>query len=179
MSGPSLRAVVRGIAAAAAATVVVVLVYGSVQQTYRTAADDPQAQLATDAAIALRSGTPVSAVVPRDTVSLAQGLAPFVIVYDSANRPIAGSGFLDGALPVPPPGVLEQARRRGVNRVSWMPRRGIRMAAVLHGVDDASGRVVLAARSLREVEERESRLLVMSALAWGALLVASVLAVVL
>ena len=52
-------------------------------------------------------------------------------------------------------------------------------AAVLQRVDDSSRRVVLAARSLRPVEERTSRLLVMTALAWGALLVTSVIAALL
>jgi hypothetical protein len=82
-------------------------------------------------------------------------------------------------LPTPPDGVLEIARRQGANVVTWQPRPGVRIAAVFHDVNDGSGRVVLAGRSLREVEERESRLLVMSALAWGALLVTCVAAVVL
>jgi hypothetical protein len=136
-------------------------------------------QLAQDAAAQLRAGAPVGAVLPRDTVDLSFSLAPFVIVYDSGDRALAGSGRLEGALPVPPAGVLAQARHQGWHSVIWQPRRDVRIAAVLRGVDDASGRVVLAGRSLREVEERESRLLVMSALAWGALLVTSVAAAVL
>ena len=177
MPSPSLRSVFRAIAAAAAVTIAVAFVYAAVQQTYRCGADDPQLQLAADAAAALRAGAPVAAVVPAGTIDMAMSLAPIVIVYDAGDRPIAGSGRLGGVVPVPPHGVLERARREGANRVSWMPRRSVRMAAVLQRVDDSSGRVVMAARSLREVEEREARLGLMSALAWGALRGASVLAV--
>lgn len=179
MSSPALRTVFRAIAAAAAATVVVMFVYGAVQQTYRTAANDPQVQLAHDAAARLRGGAALATILPRDTVDMASGLAAFVVVYDAADRPIAGSGFLDGALPTPPRGVVELARRSGTNSVTWMPRRGVRVAAVLFRADESSGRVVLAARSLRETEERVSRLLVMVAVTWAALLVASVVAAVL
>lgn len=174
-----LRIILRAIAAAAAATIATMFVYAAVQQTYRSGANDPQVQLAQDAAAHLRAGAPVAAVLPRDTVDLTFSLAPFVIVYDTADRPLAGTGRLGGALPVPPSGVLALARQRGWHSVSWQPRRDVRIAAVLRGVDDQSGRVVLAGRSLREVEERESRLLVMAVLAWGALLVTSVVTAVL
>jgi hypothetical protein len=112
-------------------------------------------------------------------VALERGLRPFVIVYDAAGHPLGGSGTLAGALPSPPAGVLAVAREAGINRVTWQPQRGVRIASVLCRVDDRSGRVVLAGRSLREVEERESRLMLMATLAWAALLVASVAAAVL
>ena len=173
----SSRSVFRAIAAAAAATVATMFVYVAVQQTYRTAADDPQIQIAGDAAAALQAGADANRLVPAATVDLASSLAPFVIVFDAANRPVAGSGRLDGALPVPAAGVLDVARHDGGHRVTWMPRRGVRVATVLRAVGD--GRVVLAGRSLREVEERTSRLLLMAALAWGALLVTCVVAALL
>jgi len=179
MPRPSLRSLLRAIAAAAAATIVVMFIYAAVQQTYRSGANDPQVQLAQDAAERLRAGAVPMAVLPPDTIDLQWGLAPFVIVYDAQNLALAGSGRLDGAIPVPPEGVIERARTQGWNSVTWMPRRSVRVAAVLRAVDDRSGRVVLAARSLREVEERESRLLVMAALAWAGLLVASVAAALL
>ncbi len=179
MSHLPLRTILRAMAAAAAATVATMLVYAAVQQTYRSGANDPQVQLAQDAAAELRSGSSMSGVVPADTVDLTYSLAPFVIVYDAADHPLAGSGRLEGALPVPPPGVLALARNHGWHGVTWQPRRDVRIAAVLRGVGDASGRVVLAGRSLREVEQRESRLLLMCVLAWGALLLTCVAAAVL
>ncbi len=179
MNTPPLRKLLKAVLAAAAATIAVLYIHTGLQQTYRNAGDDPQLQLASDAASALRAGADVSTVLPAGTVDLATGLAPFVIAYDSANRPIAGTGRLEGILPTPPAGVLATARAAGSYRVTWRPRGGVRVAAVLQRVDDGSGRVVLAARSLRPVEERTSRLLVMTALAWGALLVTSVIAALL
>jgi len=174
----SLRTVFRAIAAAATATIAVMFVYAAVQQTYRSGANDPQVQLAGDAAAALSAGAPVPAVVASDPVDMGSSLAPFLIVYDSTDRAIAGSGRLNGALPAPPSGVLALARKGGWHSVTWQPSRNVRIAAVLRRADDASGRVVLAGRSMREVEERESRLLLMSVLVWGALLVTSILAAV-
>ena len=179
MTTPSLRRIAKAGFAAAAATIAVLYIYAAIQQTYRTAADDPQIQLADDAATALRAGAEVEAVIPAGAVDLATRLGVFVIVYDAANRPLAGSGRLAGVLPTPPAGVLAAARANGTHSVTWRPRPDVRVAAVLQRVDDGSGRVVLAARSLREVEERTSRLLVMSALAWGSLMLTSVLAVLL
>jgi hypothetical protein len=155
------------------------LVYAAVQQVYRTAADDPQVQLAVDAARALAAGAAPSAVVPADEVDPRASLAVFVAVYDATDRPLAASVRLDGIVPVPPAGVLARARAAGEYRVSWAPRPGVRVAAVLHRVDDRSGRVVFAGRSLREVEEREARLLALTALAWAALLVTAVAAALL
>jgi hypothetical protein len=175
----SLRAFARGLAAAAAATIVVVFVYAAVQQAYRTAADDPQAQWAGDAAAALAHGAAAATVVPATTVDPSSSLAPFIVVVGGDGRALAGSCRIGGAVPVPPAGVLARARADGEYRVTWRPPGGVRVAAVLHRVDDGSGRVVVAGRSLREVEERTSRLLAMSALAWAALLVSAVAAALL
>ena len=179
MSTPPLRTVLRSLAAAAAVTIATMYVYAAVQQTYRSGANDPQVQLAGDTAAALRAGVQPPVAIPPGTVDLTSSLASFVIVYDAANRPLAGSGSLEGSVPVPPAGVLALARQHGWHSITWMPRRRVRIAAVLRGVDDGSGRVVLAGRSLREVEERESRLLVMTALAWAGLLVTGIAATIL
>lgn len=179
MHTPPLRKIFKAMLAAAAATIAVVFIHAAVQQTYRNAGDDPQLQMAGDAANALRAGADAAGVIPAGVVDVATALGPFVIVYDSADHAIAGSGRLAGALPTPPAGVLALARANGSHRVTWRPLRGVRVAVVLQRVDDGSGRVVLAGRSLRSVEERTSRLLVMTALAWGALMVTSVLAALL
>src|SRR5437773_8788820 len=92
------RMILRAIAAAAAATIASMFVYAAVQQTYRSGANDPQVQLAQDATARLLAGAPTNTVLPRDTVDLSFSLAPFVIVYDAADRPVIGSGRLEGAL---------------------------------------------------------------------------------
>jgi hypothetical protein len=141
--------------------------YGAVQQLYRTGADDPQVQMARDVAAKLKDGYSSSNVVPRGEVDIATSLAPFVIVYDIANKPRSWSGTLDGEPPVPPVGVLDAARRRGENRVTWQPRPDVRIATVVVAVDAPRSRVVLAGRSLRETEERIASLGYMVIAAWG------------
>jgi hypothetical protein len=158
-------------------TVACGLAYVGIQQTYRNGADDPQVQLAEDAAARLAAGEAPGDVVPAGSVDLAHSLAPFVIVYDAQNEPVAGSGTLDAAPPVPPVGVLGAARKRGSNRVTWQPRPAVRIAS--YEVAASDGTVVLAGRSLREVERRVSQLTSMAAIAWllglAGLLVMSVL----
>jgi hypothetical protein len=139
------------------------LAYAVVQFDLRSGANDPQQQLAEDAAAGLDAGAPPSAVVAADTVDVSRSLAPFVLVFDPVGKVLAGNARLDGQVPVPPVGVLETARRDGRDAVTWQPREGIRIAAVAVGWKDGS---VLAGRSLRLVEGREDSALLLSFLAW-------------
>ncbi len=131
------------------------LVYVTVQQALRTGADDPQIQLAEDAALALEGGAPATSVIPAARVDAGRSLAPFVIVYDASGVPTAGNGTLNGRLPSPPAGVFQFVREHGEERVTWMPDRTVRFAAVVRLIPGNGGGFVLAARSLREVEGRE------------------------
>jgi hypothetical protein len=163
----STRAVLGGIrtlAAIAFATGIVLFGYVGIQQAHRTMANDPQIEIAEDAAAALRQGAAPAAVVPVRPVPLETSLAPFVIVVDRGNHPLAGNASLEGRIPVPPPGVLALARRNGEHTVTWQPRPGVRSATVLAAGPD--GMVVIAGRSLREVEHREQRLRVLALLTW-------------
>ncbi len=127
------------------------LVYLAVQQAQRAAANDPQIQMAEDAAAALEDGAGIDSIVPATPVDLSKSLAPFLVVYGRDGKPIAGSGVLDGQLPDYPPGALEIARSNGENRVTWQPKSDVRIASVV--VPYADG-YVMAGRSLREVEKR-------------------------
>jgi hypothetical protein len=149
------------------------LAYGEAQQVLRSAANDPQEQLAGDAARALDAGAaPATLVAPGSAAASAAGpgpvdvatsLAPFLVVYDSSGSVLATNGELDGVAPVPPAGVLATARSSGRDAVTWQPVGGARIAAVAIGW---SGGSVLAGRSLRLTEEREDRALAIAALAW-------------
>ena len=158
---------------AAVATVLCVLTYAAVQQGYRSGADDPQIQMAEDATRALESGATVESTLPTARVDLERGLSPFLIVYDSAARPIAGSGTLRGTLPSPPPGVFDVVRTKGEDVVTWQPERGVRIASVVRRSGAASAGFVLAGRSLRLVEDRERQLREMCAMALAVALVGS------
>ncbi len=171
------RAAAFFVPSAAVATITCGLAYAAVQQDLRLGADDPQIQLAEDAAAALDAGAVPASVVGATKVDVATSLAPFVVVFDDSGAVLATDGELDGNDPVPPLGVLESARLHPPDRVTWQPRPGVRVATVT--VPLGAG-TVLAGRSLREVERREDVVLVIAAGAWlvslGALAGASLLA---
>lgn len=131
------------------------LIYGAVQQSYRSSANDPQIQMALDARDALARGTPPSQLVPQNTIDMARSLAPYLIIYDTAGRPIASSVTLDGQTPTPPSGVFESTHSLQINKLTWMPQPGVRSAIVVVPYD---GGYVLAGRSLTVVEQREDNL---------------------
>ncbi len=152
------------------------LAYGLDQQNLRSSANDPQIQLAEDAAASLDAGAPATSVVPAtpQRVDIARSLAPFLIVYVLDGKPLASSGELDGTVPGPPPGVLASARN-AEDRVTWQPRSGVRIAAVVVAY---RGGTVLCGRSLRLVEERADDALRVTAVLWIGALVLTWLAMV-
>src|ERR1051326_7668674 len=116
---------------ASLATALSALVYLALQQQGRQMADEPQVQLARDAAAALAAGRPIESVVPVQQVDLGRSLAPFVMVLDDGGTVRATSGRMDGHVRVVPEGVLEHVRTSGEERVTWQPEPGIRMATVV------------------------------------------------
>jgi hypothetical protein len=155
--------------------VLVGMVYVAVQQNYREDANDPQIQLAEDTAAALNAGRPASGLVSGEDVDMGASLAPFVIITDQNRHVLASSGQLNGRVPLPPAGSFEQAAAgKGKytdtpheNRITWQPTAGVREAAVIVSYH---GGYVVAARSLREVEGRESQLTLYCAAALAVLL---------
>jgi hypothetical protein len=104
---------------------------------------------------------------------MARSLSPFLIVYDGQGRPIATQGLLAGQTPAPPRGVFDYVRQHGEERISWQPVlggvRGVRIAAVIQKVANASGSgaaYVLAGRNMREVEAREALVGQLATLTW-------------
>jgi hypothetical protein len=131
----------------------------------RTEANDPQVQMAEDAARQLAAGAKASAVVPRgEVVPIESSLAPWLAVYDAKGAPLLSSGSYAGTAPQLPGGVFGSARKPGGHRLSWQPRPGVRQALVVVAVPDAG--YVVAGRSLREVEARKQQVLELVLLAW-------------
>ncbi|HEX9115975.1 MAG TPA: hypothetical protein VGA61_07900 [Anaerolineae bacterium] len=149
------------------------LIYGVAQQVLRQDANDPQIQMAEDTAALLAQGQQPAPAAP---VDIATSLAPYLIVFDGQGRPVAGSARLHGNLPSVPEGVLDAARQRGENRVTWQPEPGVRSATVIVPVRGAG--YVLAGRSLREVEQRTDNLLLLAVAGALAILAATLVAVV-
>ena len=98
-----------------------------------------------------------------DDVDLAVSDAAFFVVYDSADRPVSGTGRLDGSLAAIPSGVLDQARRHGTNHVTWQTADGRRFATVEQRVGDT---VVLGGQSLAPTEARIDQLGLLILVAW-------------
>ena len=152
------------------------LVYLTVQQSLRMGANDPQIQMAEDAASSLNVGASLETVIPSIKVEIADSLAPFVIVFDKSGKVLASSATLHGAVPAYPAGVLDYVRQKGQDRVTWQPEVGVRMATVVVPYNNG---FVMAGRSLTEIEKRESQVESLSGSAmlgiWAATLIVIVL----
>lgn len=147
-------------------TVLALAIFAISQQVLRTQANDPQIQLATDAAARLESGAAVQEPLPSAPVNMARSLSPFLLVYDEQGKPVSGQAQLDGVVPAPPRGVFDFARQHGEDRITWKPVAGIRIAAVIERVGGPHPGFVLAGRSLREVEARTKQIWGIASLAW-------------
>jgi hypothetical protein len=143
------------------------LAYSVTQQALRHLADDPQQQIAEDAAAALAVGATPASLIPSSTIDIGQSLAPFAIVFDQSGDPIVGSGKLNGIIPVPPKGVFVSASQSGEDRITWQPEPGVRIAAIIvpYAASSGSG-FVLAGRSLREIELYENQTFLIAAATW-------------
>ena len=160
---------------AVVATVLAGSAFAIGQQLLRTGANDPQVQLAEDAAAQLQSGAAPSDVIPSATTEIATSLAPWVLVYGPDRKQLAGSARLDGKGVEYPTSVFDNAPAGGRrDEVTWQPRAGVRAASVVVGFN---GGWVVAGRSLRLVEEREDALGQLAIAGWLAALVATALAV--
>ena len=163
------------------------LVSMTVQQNYRQSLNDPQIQMAEDAAHALAAGEVPAGVVPRGPlIDLKNSLAPWIAVYDTNGAVLEASGQLNNAPPQPPKTLFNQSSWIGSKsydtpagaetRVTWESPDGVRQALVLVHLPD--GRFVAAGRNMSEVEARESDLSAVVFLAWivtlGALFILSV-----
>ncbi|MBI1793681.1 MAG: hypothetical protein HYR70_05775 [Chloroflexi bacterium] len=151
-----------------------VLVYAAVQQALRQGLNDPQVQMAEDAAYTLNNGATVDSIAFGNKVEMSRSLAPFLVVYDSSGKPVASSGVLKGQLPTVPDGVLDNAKQNGENRVTWQPDGDVRIATVIVPYQDG---YVLAGRNMREVEKRELQTEVFAGATWGLTLLASLVVI--
>ena len=168
----------------AAVTLSIGFAYVAAQQVYRMNANDPQVGMAEDAANALAHGAEVNTVVPAGSVEIDTSPSPYVIIYDSAGKPIAGNGALHGGAPVLPEGVLAAAHADGENRITWEPQDGVRQAIVVvpYSHSDTSGFTngyVMSGRSLSETEKNIGNLTYMAEIALVASLVITLILVAL
>jgi hypothetical protein len=146
-------------------------VYSEVQQDFRQSANDPQIQMAEDAAALIARGTQPN--FGADPVEISESLAPYMMIFDSNGNLTQSTATLDGHAPKLPNGVLDWARRNGEDRISWQPRPGVRSALVVVPVKGGAGGFVAVGRSMREVEKRIAFAMQGAVAAWVILLATS------
>ena len=134
-------------------TVISGTIYSSVQQVYRTGANDPQVQIARNINLKLQHGKSIENFFT-DTVYIAQSLSVFSSLYDPAGKLIRSSGYLRNKMPAVPEGVFEFAKKNGEYEVTWQPQPGVRMAMVIVRSTSFPVGFVACGRSLQQVEER-------------------------
>ncbi len=157
-------------------TFIFAAIYGAVQQDLRQTANDPQIQIAEDAAAALTAGQTPQSVLPLKKVDLAKSLAPYIILYHENGVPFAASGLISGYFPTLPSGVFAYVKGHGEDRFTWQPRSGVRSAAVVVHYTGVQSGFVLAGRSIREIEWRETQIRNLVAALWaGSLLVTCII----
>jgi hypothetical protein len=135
-------------------------IYGVVQQSQRSAANQPQIQIAEDTSAYLNKGFDPR-LLAQGHVNMNTSLAPFVIIYDKTGRIVAGNGYLNGRIPKAPLGVLTSSIGQPYNAVTWQPQEDARVASV---TVSANKYYVLSGRSLTEVEKNEDLTLQNSAI---------------
>jgi len=145
--------------ALALVTIVLGCAYVADQQILRQGANDPQIQLAEDAAAALGRGASAPAIVSSGAqIDVSQSLSPFIIVMNAKGTILQSSGVLGTLPPILPRGVINYMQTHSEDRITWEPAKGVRIATVIVSFKGRASGFVLAGRSLREVEKREDAL---------------------
>jgi hypothetical protein len=147
-------------------TLVFGTMYAISQQVLRQSANDPQIQIAEDAATAVSAAEPVSFFNSPTKTDIEKSLAPYLVIYDTNGAIVASTGLLNGAPLVMPRGVLQSALAGGEHRLTWQPQAGVRSAIVVVPVKGIFNGFVVAGRSLRETEKREDQIEAIAFAAW-------------
>lgn len=148
-------------------TLVFFTIYAAVQTDLRQSANDPQIQGAEDVATELSAGaTPQDIVSPSNPIDMSKDLDPFIIIFNSSDQVAIASGQLNGTTPIPPAGSFAYAQKYGEDNFTWQPASNVREAAVLTYAPGNPAYFVLVARSIKEIEMRETTILAITAGAW-------------
>jgi len=161
---------------AVAITLLSLMTYGVAQQSIRIGSYNPQIQMAEDAAADVAHGIKPETVIPTKTIDVSASLAPFMIVYDDRGTVLASNVVLNGKVPQIPPGVLDFAREKRQDRLTWQPAPDVRAAVVVARYVGNKPGFVLAGRSIREVENLTEKLFFDVAVGWAVAMAATFVA---
>jgi hypothetical protein len=142
------------------------LAYVTVQQNYRTNADDPQIQIARDMKIKYSKSGLDSMSDAKEKFDISTSISPFYVIYDENAKPISSNALLYNKMPELPLGVFRSAKEKGEYKITWQPASGLRFATVVVHVSGKFNGYVMAGRSLLETEKRIKNLSLMTGLAW-------------
>lgn len=139
------------------------LIMIAVQQSYRMSANDPQIEFSENIAKGFKDAATAADVLPQEKVDPTTSLSSFGIIYDKDGKVLASSITIDNKTPEIPKGVLDSTAKTGQDRLTWQPKKGIRIATV---VTKADAGYVLIGRSLKETEKREDNLSLIVLIGW-------------
>ncbi len=153
-------------------------IYLAVQQNYRQSANDPQIQMAED----LHNYSQNSRILNfkelavSNPIDISKSLAPFIIIYDENGTPSESKVTINGEVPKLAQGVFDYVNVHGEDRITWEPKSGVRIAAIIeHFTIENSGvsGYELVGRNLREVEKRIDMLTLQIGAGWAATVIGS------
>ncbi len=155
-------------AAAVIVTGIMLCMYATVQQTYRSSANDPQLEMARNISNSLNKSIDYLIV---DFINLTQSLSVFTELFDKNGKTLKSNGFINVHLPQLPQGIFQFVKKNNEDVVTWQPESNVRLAMVIEKVNSPIVGFVAVGRSLKEVETRESNLVKMVAIVWIACMV--------
>jgi sensor histidine kinase regulating citrate/malate metabolism len=147
-------------------TVIMLLIYATVQQTYRTGVNDPQIQIAREVSSKLEQGRSIESEMASEPFNISHSLSPFIVLYDTQGKALRSNAYLDGKMPQVPLGVFAAFKNDVEHRITWQPRKGVRMAMVIVKTNASPVQFVASGRSMEEVEDRTEQMRSMVFFAW-------------
>lgn len=157
---------------AVAITALALLIYAAGQHMYRQSLNDPQQQLAEDAARVVKSGFDASQLSPKGVgTEISESLGTWVAFYDDKLQPQSSTGLLHGVIPTIPAGVFETAKTKGTYTVTWQPEPDVRQALVVVSAGDKG--FAVSGRNMRATEKRIGDLGMLVLAGWAATMLAS------
>jgi hypothetical protein len=132
------------------ATFTSLLVYVATQQVMRLGANEMPAELATEISINLENSKNLQDSIPDEIIDISKSLRTFVMVFDKDKTLIASSAVMGKDNPDYPKGVLDSVDKKGENRVTWQPQKGLRFATIAIKSGD---KYIVAGHSLKETEK--------------------------
>jgi len=129
--------------------------YVFVQQEGRSSINIPLIQIAQNVESDLRSGATPGEILKGRQIDLTVDVSPFITLYSLGKKVVGSSQHLNGQTLTLPNGVLENARIKGEERVTWQPTRNLRFASITEFMPTFG--YVSVAQSLQETESRATR----------------------